>query len=251
MQQEKNNTSNLLIAAAIGAGSMYLFDPAYGKRRRAFVRDKAIRFLHAIENGSGVIARDLTNRTWGLGVSVTRVFRHKSADDPVLEARVRSEMGRWVSHPHAIHVEASNGCITLSGDILQSEKGGFLTHINRVPGVQGVENRLRGHQSNENFPGLQGGERRESRFELLQTNWAPGPRLLAGAAGALMIGNGIRTRAILGLGMSIAGALLVIRAITNRELTQFLGKQESEKEQVRPEIPPRPTTPEPPEYRVH
>ncbi len=254
MRQENTNLNNILAAMAIGAGCMYFLDPVSGKRRRARIRDKAVRLSHAVGDGTGVIARDLTNRTWGVASSLAGILRHPETDDAILEPRVRSEMGRWVSHPHAIHVEARDGCIFLSGDILASEERDFLRHVARVTGVKQVENHLKAHEHAEDLPILQGGARRESRFELLQSNWAPGPRLLAAVCGTVMVARGVRRRGIVGLAESISGTVLLVRAITNVELTKLGEGAKEIREWIQPSSEQKIThreTGEPPEYRIH
>jgi len=44
-------------------------------------------------------------------------------------------MGRAVSHPHSIEVSAANGCVTLRGPILISERRSLVSCVERVPGV--------------------------------------------------------------------------------------------------------------------
>lgn len=256
MPQEKINPSSLLAAIAIGAGCMYLLDPVNGRRRRTRIRDKFVRLSHAVENEAGTAARDLTNRTWGLAASTARLFYRAQTDDAVLEPRVRSEMGRWVSYPHAIHIEAGNGRITLSGDILASEQTDLIRHISNVPGVKEVENQLRVHESGENFPVRKNGVRGEPRFELFQTHWAPGPRLLVIAAGAAMVAGGIRQRGISGLGTVAGGTLVLVRAIANREMMRLLGfKKENRGADAEKSSESGVSIPitrrEPKEYRIH
>ena len=65
--------------------------------------------------------------------------------DNVLIARVRSKMGRVISHPSSIEVTADQGRITLSGPILAHELNDLLTTIARIPDVVEVENRLEVH----------------------------------------------------------------------------------------------------------
>lgn len=50
----------------LGAGLMYFLDPDRGRRRRAFVRDKANHLLHTTEAFAGTTRRDLSNRTRGV-----------------------------------------------------------------------------------------------------------------------------------------------------------------------------------------
>lgn len=68
----------LITGLAIGAGVMYLLDPRRGRRRRALLRDKAVKMERKlVDKGTGK-ARDLANRSKGV---VSRV-RRRNGDDP-------------------------------------------------------------------------------------------------------------------------------------------------------------------------
>jgi hypothetical protein len=56
----------LLAGVGLGAGLMYLLDPRMGRRRRALVRDKAVRLAHEAQDAAEVVARDMRNRAQGL-----------------------------------------------------------------------------------------------------------------------------------------------------------------------------------------
>lgn len=73
---------------------------------------------------------------------------------------MRAQLGRWVSHPHAIEVAADSGHVTLSGPILQSEERQLLQAAQSVRGVHEVESRLEVHKTADNVPALQGGSGR-------------------------------------------------------------------------------------------
>jgi hypothetical protein len=53
-------------ALALGAGIMYIMDPASGRRRRALVRDKASHYAHDATDTLSGKAHDLSNRAQGL-----------------------------------------------------------------------------------------------------------------------------------------------------------------------------------------
>jgi hypothetical protein len=142
----------------------------------------------------------------------------------VLVDRVRSKLGRIVSHPGAIHVTAQNGNVTLSGPVLSAEVPELLVCVNRIQGVNDVTNNLELHDEAGNHPALQGGrERQGDRFEFLQENWSPAARLVAGAAGASLAAYGGVRRDALGAGLGAAGLLLLTRGITNTGLKQMVG----------------------------
>jgi hypothetical protein len=212
----------LLLGAGLGAATMFLLDPARGKRRRALVRDKFALATRKTGECMEITARDLSNRTRGTIAAIQSRFSSKQPDDSVLVDRVRSKIGRIVSHPSAIEVTAQNGNVTLSGPILASEVPHLLSCAKWVHGVEDINNNLEVHETAGNHPALQGGrERQGGRFELFQENWSPTARLLAGAAGASLAVYGGTRRNALGAGLGAAGLLLTTRAITNTDFTHL------------------------------
>ncbi|HJT65509.1 MAG TPA: BON domain-containing protein [Pyrinomonadaceae bacterium] len=212
----------LLLGAGLGAAAMFLLDPARGKRRRALVRDKLALVTRKTGDCVEVTSRDVSNRTRGWYSEIKSRLASEQADDAVLVDRVRSKLGRVVSHPAAINVTAQNGTVTLSGPVLADEVPQLLSCVKWIAGVQDIKNDLDVHEEAENHPALQGGrERTGGRFALLQKNWSPTARLLAGTAGAsLALYGGVRRNA-LGAGLGAAGLLLLTRGITNTGLTQL------------------------------
>jgi len=212
----------LLFGAGLGAAAMFLLDPARGKRRRALVRDKLALATRMTGDCIEVTSRDVSNRTRGLISEIKSRLSAEQPDDSVLVDRVRSKLGRVVSHPSAINVTAQNGTVTLSGPVLASEVPHLLSCVKWIPGVQDINNNLEVHDAAENHPALQGGrERTGGRFALLQENWSPTARLLAGTAGAsLAVYGGVRRNA-LGAGLGAAGLLLMTRGITNTGLSEL------------------------------
>ena len=219
----RSTASNWIRGALVGAGVTYLMDGALGTRRRALIRDKISRLAHDVEHSLGPAARDLSNRIGGIASQV-RYGSEEIPDYQVLEARVRSALGRCVSYPHAIQVVACEGRVRLSGPILADEEKKAIRQVERVRGVIQVENRLEPQDKPEDIPGLRGRPRRsEPRFAFMQTQWAPAHRFLAGAAGAGMALLGISRRGLIGTGFTVAGSALLARAISNKELTRLVG----------------------------
>jgi hypothetical protein len=127
--------------------------------------------------------RDLANRTRGFVFETRGWLSEGSVDDARLLKRVRARLGRATSHPRAIDVAVQEGQVILRGPILAAEVQDLLSTVARVRGVQSVLNELDAHDSAEHVPALQGGIRRVGhRFDLMQRNWAPATRALAGAA---------------------------------------------------------------------
>jgi len=214
----------LLFGTGIGLGTaaMFLLDPDRGKRRRALVRDKFALATRKTGDCIEVTAHDLRNRTRGTIAAIQSRLSSEQPNDSVLVDRVRSRIGRIVSHPAAIEVTAQNGNVTLSGPVLADEVPHLLSCVKWIHGVQDVNNNLEVHEEAGNHPALQGGrERQGSRFEFFQENWSPAARLLAGAAGASLAVYGGTRRDTLGAGLGAAGLLLTTRAITNTDFTHL------------------------------
>lgn len=206
---------------------MYLLDPDKGRRRRALIRDKAARLWRESRTICQKTSRDMNNRVRGMASIVNSLFSGGEADYAVVEARVRSRLGRLCSHPGSIYVEVRpGGEVILSGPVPQDEIRQVVSGIEAVPGVAGVENRLEPHADPGNVPGLQGGSSRrgqQSRFELMQTNWSPAARALVGAAGSTLTVWGIARRGVSGAALGFLGAAALARSISNREMKSLVG----------------------------
>lgn len=213
----------LLGGIGLGVGLMYFLDPQSGRRRCALARDQFVRLSHEGGNAARVVARDASNRAAGLWAEAKGTATGRTPDDRTLAERVRSQLGRCVSHPRAVAVAAENGTITLSGPILTSEVEGLLSCVRTVSGVSRVENRLEAHDRAENVPALQGGAPRTGRRgEFFQARWSPTLRLAAGAVGISLMGNCLAKR---DAGAALLGTLgfgLFLRAATNVGLGELI-----------------------------
>jgi hypothetical protein len=154
-----NKRGKLISALLAGAGLMYLLDPDRGARRRALVRDKAIRARHKLRDGFGATTRDLKNRAKGTVAGLRSRWRQEEVDDEILHERIRSVVGRVVSYPGVIEVVVLGGQVTLRGPVLQRELDDLLGAVRRVRGVSEVTNELEVYPSADNVPSLQGGRR--------------------------------------------------------------------------------------------
>ncbi len=65
--------------------------------------------------------------------------------------------------------------------------------------------------------------REAARFEFMQENWSPAARALAGAAGAGLVGWALKSRSVPSLAAGLAGAALLTRAVTNRDIRSAVG----------------------------
>lgn len=197
-------TLPLVSGAGLGAGLMYLLDPDRGRRRRALMRDKGLRWSRKSRKFVGSTQRDFQNRTKGMG-----------ADDRVLAERVRSKLGQFSRHPSAIDVHATNGAVTVSGPVLEDEYDAICHAIARIPGVAQIFNRLERHQSADEVPALQGSTDRKPgpRFALMQSNWSPSARLAAGVMGTAALLYGLNRRTVGAATLAASGLGLLVRSI--------------------------------------
>src|SRR5688572_22241506 len=138
-----------LAGLALGAAGMYLFDPGQGRRRRAVMRDQVNSRARLLTGAAGSAARDVRNRMRGGAAQLQRwsAMQQGEVPDRVLVERVRTKIGRNVSHPKAVKVEASAGTVTLRGPILAAEHHAMLRAVRRVRGIQDVQDLLQVHES--------------------------------------------------------------------------------------------------------
>jgi hypothetical protein len=203
-------------------------DPSRGPRRRAVIRDKTSSLMHHSQDALGKVARDAKNRARGIAAEARhRIQKEETPDDAVLEARVRSKLGRAVSHPGSLAVKAENGKVTLSGAILSEEVDALTSALGSVPGVREIEEQLEIHEYPD-IPSLQGGRPRAERFEWMQSTWSPATRFMSIAWGAGMIAFGLKRRDAIGAAAGAAGACCLIRGITNRPISEMLPEASEE-----------------------
>jgi uncharacterized membrane protein len=220
-----DNRLSLISGIGIGAGLMYLLDPDRGNQRRALVRDQVVHSWHTTGDALDTTTRDMSHRAVGFAAEARSRLRREDITDEVLIERVRSKIGRVVSHPRSIAVTAHQGRVTLSGPILAREVDNLLAAVAAVRGVTDVENWLEVHETAGSVPGLQGEASRPGpQIDLLQRNWSPTARLLAGATGgALAVYAASRRCDALGTASGLLGAGLLGRALTNLEMKRLVG----------------------------
>jgi hypothetical protein len=175
------NTRDVVTGAGIGAALALMLEPAGGGRRRALVRDKAVRVTRKTRDGLDATGRDMASRARGLAGATRGRLSHEEVDDARLVERVRAKLGRACSHPRAIDVEARDGEVTLRGPILGAELDDLVAVTAAVRGVTSVISELEPHESSEGIPSLQGeGRVAGSSLDIMRRNWAPATRALVG-----------------------------------------------------------------------
>ncbi|MDB5301804.1 MAG: putative integral rane protein [Phycisphaerales bacterium] len=211
--------------AGIGAGVMYLLDPVAGARRRSVIRTKFFSTVRRSEHAGSVTARDVANRLRGLAARLRHLFHRESrVADSKLVARVRSAIGRCVSHPSAIEVDAFDGRVILSGPVLKQEVDDLISCVRHVEGVKEVDNHTAAFDTPDDIPALQGGQsRRAQRSRFLRENWTPATRVMGAAVGIGALAAGLSWRGPMGKMTAAFGGGVLLRALTNLPLKRLLG----------------------------
>jgi len=160
MEETKSRSQSGLIVGAFfgiaaGALAMYYLDPQRGRTRRALVKNKVYSVNHRMMTRSGQIAENLKNRMYGKFQTLKHRRKASHVDDEILMLRVRSVIGRKVSHLKALNIFVTNGEVSLSGPILKQEVPSLMKVVERVPGVTRVIDDLSKYDPAEIIPDLQ------------------------------------------------------------------------------------------------
>ena len=210
--------ASLVAGVGLGALAMFLLDPQSGSRRVALARDRARRLMHEASDAAGTGWRDLRHRASGVAAGARHLVHRERVSDRVLEERVRAELGRWVSHPHAITVTVHDGRVLLGGAVLAAEHAQLTRAIEGVRGVRHVDSHVMAYERPDGMPMLQGGIVRSGR----QASWprgkrhAPATQLLGLSAGAALVTGGALQRGMPGLLLVAAGAAMAADAALAR-----------------------------------
>src|SRR5205814_3801937 len=186
LMKNQNIVATSVGAAGAAAALMFFLDPDRGTRRRALVRDKTRSWAKNTQKSLTKATRDLGHRVQGvLAETRSHLPAREPADDAVLTERIRSKLGRLVSHPSAIEVTVRDGTVTLSGDVLQSEMRDLLSSVSSARDVENVRNKLKGHADSSGIPGL--GSEQNNKFQTgaPRLRPTPGTQLILGATGGL------------------------------------------------------------------
>ena len=185
-----------ICGAGIGAGLMFLFDPARGARRRSMVRDRVVRAAHKTRDAYDATRRDVGNRLSGAAAEVRSQLNGDGADDWTIGERVRAKLGRVTSHPRAITVIVENGSVRLTGDALASEIDAIVSAVENVRGVFSVDSRLTTHAAGTRVRSLQGSSRRRGWSTWLSEGWSPTAMAITATGAAAVFAVGLsRARA--------------------------------------------------------
>ena len=200
---------NFFTGIGVALVASYLFDPRQGKRRRIQISQRIARFERRKMRALHSAWEDARNRFSGVFSEAKSVFHHDDSPDAVIEARVRSALGRHSDHPSAIEVSCLDGIVTLGGHILADEVQEVVTTARRVRGVKSIDNVLHVHQSPEELSLLQGEPRHVRQGP---RPMRPGTALMVGSAGLGLTllgmtrkGTAGRILGIVGVGMLLKG----------------------------------------------
>lgn len=153
---ESRSYTGALLGAAAGALLMYFLDPQKGRTRRSLIRNKLFSWNRRAFNRGERIAEDLKNRAYGKFQKLQHRRKAANVDDETLEQRVRSAIGRKVSHVKSIKIFVNNGEVGLAGPILNHEVDELIATVESVPGVVRVYDELSKYERAGSIPELQG-----------------------------------------------------------------------------------------------
>lgn len=217
-------TRTLFGAFGAGALTMYFADPNRGRRRRATLRDVFVHSGHEVKRFAQRFGRDVEHRAEGTVAETCRLFKgDDDVSDSVLEQRIRTAVGRVLSHPHAVEVNCTGGSVFLGGWVLTDEVEELTSAVRSVRGVKELSTFLNTTDYPQHISDLQGGVRRKRLPEFLQQSWSPTARVLAGCAGAGLIAYGATHRKLIGKILGVNGAILLARSVLNTRFRSIIG----------------------------
>jgi osmotically-inducible protein OsmY len=115
---------------------MYFLDPTSGHHRREVTRDKVTKAGRDTGRAIQGRARAMAGRARGLAAQARRRLESDSPSDDILAQRVRTALGRVISHPRMINISASAGVVTLNGTVAEEETLGLSAAVRGVHGVK-------------------------------------------------------------------------------------------------------------------
>jgi osmotically-inducible protein OsmY len=135
------------LGVGVGVAGAALLSPRRGAARRARLRDQARSRIRNL--GADVRGRLIDARQRARGVIHEAGVRLSESDvsDRILEERVRAQIGRVVSHPAALRLTATDGCVEITGPVLMEEADSLVNAIRSVRGVKDVVDRLDVHDA--------------------------------------------------------------------------------------------------------
>lgn len=223
--QAKKMMKWTLLGLCTGAAASVLARSEFGQRRRAaMARSGKELFEKAAQRGKKAL-EDSEHRLIGLAAQWFGKTNKEQPLDRVLEERIRSRMGRIVSHPRKIHVVCDHGVAILWGIALEDEIFRLIEAVERIPGVTEVVDHL-DMATPEQLPAAHTDSLKAARNEI-RLNWSPSRRLMVGATGAALAVHGLRRKDRLGTVLAVLGAGMVVRSSMKNHLRATFALGES------------------------
>ena len=129
----------------LGLGAMWLFDPARGRGRRAWIGQKANRFVNESGRFMRATGRHLANKSKGYYYEGRRAVTSagQSLSDTSVAERVRAGLGRLgLNRQSSVAVECAGGCVTLSGRCVADDVDVIIATTRDIYGVDRVTNNM-------------------------------------------------------------------------------------------------------------
>jgi hypothetical protein len=205
--------TSLIEGLAIGALGMFFFDPNRGRARRAEFQDRTRSRMRRLRRDFTIMGRDFYNRARGTAYEVTHYTSRNNVSNEVLSERVRSSLGRCVTHPGSIMVEATDGHLILRGDILGAEVESAVRCAKKFAGSKKVQNELVVHGRHDGFPGLQGA----GHVADTPDRWTPAMSLVMCVLGAGMTVRGLRRGDTWGGVLAAVGTGMIAKGFADTE----------------------------------
>ncbi|MBR8378322.1 BON domain-containing protein [Burkholderia cenocepacia] len=137
-----NPLLNLAVAVACGAAAMYFLDPASGRRRRAYLRDKAVAGRHDVADYANTQVKRAADHARGAIAGLRADWLAGDASDVQVAERVRAALGRLVARPRDIDVSVERGNVCLTGQVEEAERQALIDGVTALHGVHHVEDAM-------------------------------------------------------------------------------------------------------------
>ena len=210
------------IAGATAAA--YFLDCQHGSERRARFARNAERLASAAVDGVSLGFKDTGHRLLGRARQAWLLTHRDQVDDRVLAERIRSRMGRILTHPHKIQVVCDKGVVTLWGEAPQDEVCDLTQAVAGIAGVKEVLDHIEIHESAVE-PVPEEDALLKARHAV-RLNWSPWQRLLASVAGAAIAVYGWRRKDKLGSALSVVGTGMATQAWMKQSVHSLLAFSE-------------------------
>ena len=132
-------------ALLLGLGAMWLFDPARGRGRRAWIGQKTHRLLNETSRFMRATGRHLANKSKGYYHETRKGLSGagQAIGDSTLAEHVRAGLGHLgLRSSSSVGVACQDGCVTLTGRCIADDVDLIIAHVRETPGVGNVVNQM-------------------------------------------------------------------------------------------------------------